>query len=105
MTTPIEDLSRPSLPPQTSDLPPPIVGAPLTKAQAAELEDQRKPWHRAKWLTTAIGQFGILGMFALCALHPPKDSDLFSSMVFAFGLITGAGVGGQSWVDGLSRKK
>ena len=94
-----------SIPPTSQDLPPLKAGDLVTPELARRIEeDQRRPWHRAKWLTTAVGQLGIIAMFtAACFIQ--RDVELMRDLVFAFGLITGAGIGGQSWVDGLSRKK
>jgi hypothetical protein len=98
MTTPIEDLSRSSLPPQTSDLPPPIVGAPITKAQAAELEDQRRPWHRAKWLTTTIGQVAIALALAACFAWL-REAEVIRDALMYLALLTGGGQFAQGLVD------
>lgn len=99
MTSPVN-----SIPPSSQDLPPLHAGDIVTPELARRLaEDARPPWMRAKWLTTAIGQVGILAMFAsACWLQ--RDVELLRDLVFALGLVTGAGVGGQSWVDGISRK-
>ena len=95
---PLEGVIRNSLPPQTGDLPPPVIGAPLTKAQAAELEDNRRPWHRAKWLTTTIGQVAIALALAACFAWL-REAEVIRDALMYLALLTGGGQLSQGIVD------
>lgn len=79
--------------------------APLdpTPPAADDIHDMRPLRKRAKFVTTTVAQV-LLGAMFLGAVIAVRDSDLLEAIVFALGLVSGTGLGGQAFVDGRKAK-
>lgn len=88
-----------SLPPSSGDLPPLRPGDLVTPTLARQIEeDLRRPWHRAKWLTTTIGQISISLCLAAAFLWL-READVIRDGLMYLALLTGGGQLTQGWVD------
>lgn len=88
-----------SIPPTSQDLPPLKAGDLVTPELARRIEeDQRRPWHRAKWLTTTIGQVALALALAACFAWL-RESEVIRDALMYLTLLTGGGQLSQGIVD------
>lgn len=91
-----------SIPPTSQDLPPLKAGDLVTPELARRIEeDQRRPWHRAKWLTTTIGQITLALALAACFAWL-RESEVIRDALMYLTLLTG---GGQLWQGIVDRER
>lgn len=87
-----------SLPPTSQDLPVIRAGDLVTPELARHIaEEERRPWHRAKWLTTTIGQVALT--VALVAGIWMRDTEVVRDAILYLAALTGGGQLSQGWVD------
>lgn len=92
-------MSGESIPPTSQDLPALKAGDLVTPELARRIEDeQRRPWHRSKWLTTTIGQVGVLAVLAVC-LVVLREAEIVRDGLMYLALLTGGGQLSQGLVD------
>lgn len=88
-----------SIPPTSQDLPPLKAGDLVTPELARRIEeDQRRPWHRAKWLTTTIGQVALALALAACFAWL-REAEVIRDALMYLALLTGGGQLSQGLVD------
>jgi hypothetical protein len=87
-----------SMPPTSQDLQPIQAGDLVTPELARRIaEDERRPWHRAKWLTTTLGQ-AVLAVALLAGIWM-RDSEIIRDAILYLAALTGGGQLSQGWVD------